>query len=60
MGKTITLSDAAYTRLAKHKRTGESFSDVVVDMIPEPCATVGELLNQLRKPAKKKKSNAPA
>lgn len=35
MGKTITLSDAAYTRLAKHKRAGESFSDVVVDMIPD-------------------------
>jgi len=62
MGKTITLSDTAYSRLAKHKRPGETFSDVVVDMIPEPSATVGELLANLRRayPAKRAKNRRHA
>lgn len=47
MSKTITISDDAYARLKRHKRSGESFTDVIVDMIPHPAETGDELLRQL-------------
>jgi predicted CopG family antitoxin len=41
---TIALTRPAYERLKKQKLPGESFSDVVLREIPEPCETAGEVL----------------
>lgn len=46
---TITLSTPAYDRLKKFKAPGKSFSDVILEELPEICATGGELLNALEK-----------
>jgi len=41
---TITISIEAHTRLRKLKEPGDSFSDVILRTIPQPCATAGEML----------------
>jgi hypothetical protein len=46
---TIALTETAYRRLKKQKLPGESFSDVVIREIPEPCETCGEVLDSLRR-----------
>jgi hypothetical protein len=46
--KTITLSVSAYERLKKLKEPGESFSEVVLRELPEPCDTCGEILDSFK------------
>lgn len=46
---TIALTQPAYERLKKQKLPGESFSDVVLREIPEPCETAGDVLQSLRR-----------
>ena len=41
---TIALTEPAYERLKRQKLPGESFSDVVLREIPEPCETAGDVL----------------
>jgi predicted CopG family antitoxin len=41
---TITISIEAHTRLRKLKEPGDSFSDVILRTIPQPCATAGDML----------------
>lgn len=43
MGKNVVLSDDAYAALSKHKRKGETFSDVVLRLAPAPIETFGDL-----------------
>jgi len=40
---TVTLSHKAYLRLKKLKEPGESFTDVILRELPDPCDTLGEL-----------------
>lgn len=41
--KTITVTDAAYERLARQKRAGESFTDVILRMTTQSSlATLGQ------------------
>jgi predicted CopG family antitoxin len=44
---TITLSTEAHARLKKLKAAGDSFSDVILRELPDPCLTAGELLDRL-------------
>ena len=44
---TITLNTEAAARLKKNKLPGDSFSDVVLREMPNPCETAGELLDRL-------------
>jgi predicted CopG family antitoxin len=44
---TIALTEPAYERLKRQKLPGESFSDVVLREIPEPCETAGDVLKSL-------------
>jgi hypothetical protein len=46
---TITVSQQAYERLKKLKLPGDSFSDVIVRELPEPCDSFGELLESFEK-----------
>jgi len=46
--KTITISVEAHARLLKLKEPGDSFSDVILRAIPQPCATAGEMLRAFR------------
>ncbi len=46
---TIALTQPAYERLKKQKLPGESFSDVVLREIPEPCETAGDVLESLQR-----------
>lgn len=46
---TIALTQLAYERLKKQKLPGESFSDVVLREIPEPCETAGDVLESLQR-----------
>ena len=46
---TIPISQPAYRRLVKLKQPGESFSDVLLRELPEPCDTCGEVLDYLQK-----------
>lgn len=41
---TITISTDAHTRLRKLKEPGDSFSDVILRNVHQPCATAGEML----------------
>jgi predicted CopG family antitoxin len=45
---TISISEAAYRRLKRLKGPGESFSDVLLRELPEPCETCGEVLDRLQ------------
>ena len=45
---SITVSQQAYQRLKKLKLPGDSFSDVIVRELPEPCDTGGELLESFK------------
>ena len=47
MSKNVMLSDDAYAALSKHKRKGESFSDVVLRLAPAPIETFGDLEKHL-------------
>ena len=44
---TINISTRAHDRLKKNKLPGDSFSDVILREMPEPCDTAGELLDRL-------------
>ena len=46
---TVTLSTEAHARLKKLKEAGDSFSDVILRELPDPCLTAGELLDRLEK-----------
>ncbi len=46
---TISVSEPAYRRLKKLKLPGDSFSDVLLRELPEPCETCGEVLDSLMK-----------
>ena len=43
MSKSVMLSDDACAALLKHKKAGESFSDVVKRLAPPPIRTFGDL-----------------
>jgi predicted CopG family antitoxin len=47
MSKNVMLSDEAYAALSKHKRAGESFSDVIKRLAPAPLETFGDLESYL-------------
>ena len=42
------LNDKAYAALQKHKREGESLSDVVKRFVPPPIRTFGDLEKHLQ------------
>jgi predicted CopG family antitoxin len=46
---TITVSTEAYARLKKLKEPGDSYSDVILRELPNPCLTAGELLDRLER-----------
>ena len=46
---SISISTIAYQRLAKLKQTGDSFSDVLLRELPEPCETCGDVEAHFRK-----------
>jgi hypothetical protein len=48
MNKNLKLSDAAYAALLKHKREGESLSDVIERFVPAPIRTFGDLERHLQ------------
>jgi len=41
----VNLNEAAYKRLEKLKLPGDSFSDVLLRELPDPCETCGEVLD---------------
>ena len=41
----VNINGAAYQRLKNLKRPGDSFSDVLLRELPEPCGTAGALLD---------------
>jgi predicted CopG family antitoxin len=45
--KTLTISAEAHARLKKLKGPGDSFTDVILRELPEPCDTAGEVLDWL-------------
>ena len=45
----VNLNEAAYKRLKKLKLPGDSFSDVLLRELPDPCETAGELLDHFTK-----------
>jgi len=47
MAKNIAISDPAYDRLRKHKREGESFSEVLLRMVPAR-PSLAEILKEIR------------
>jgi len=42
---TISINKPAYRRLKSLKSAGETYSDVLLRELPEPCETAGELLD---------------
>jgi hypothetical protein len=44
---TVTLNTEAAVRLKKNKLPGDSYSDVILREMPDPCETAGELLDRL-------------
>lgn len=44
---TITVNTEAAARLKKNKLPGDSYSDVILREMPNPCETAGELLEAL-------------
>ena len=44
---TITIKNEAYRRLRRLKEPGDSFSDVILRQLPDPCETAGEVLHRL-------------
>ncbi|MBI4661982.1 MAG: hypothetical protein HY735_24435 [Verrucomicrobia bacterium] len=47
MSKNVMLSDEAYAALLEHKKSNESFSDVVKRFVPPPIRTFGDLEKHL-------------
>ena len=46
---TISISRTAHRRLTKLKQAGDSYSDVLLRELPEPCETCGEVEAHFRK-----------
>jgi len=46
---TISISAEAHARLKKLKQRGESFSDVLLREVPDPDATLPQIVRQLWK-----------
>ena len=46
--RNIGISDEAYARLKKFKMPGDSFSEVILRELPEPCETAGEIENYFK------------
>ena len=44
---TITISTDAHERLRNLKEPGDSFSDVILRNVHQPCETAGELLDAI-------------
>jgi predicted CopG family antitoxin len=45
---TITISTDAHERLRNLKEPGDSFSDVILRNVHQPCATAGEMLEAFK------------
>ena len=41
--RNIGINDEAYARLKKFKMPGDSFSEVILRELPEPCETAGQV-----------------
>jgi hypothetical protein len=48
MSKNVMLNDGAYAALLKHKKEGESLSDVVKRFVPAPIRNFGDLEKHLQ------------
>lgn len=46
---TISVNDQAMARLRKNKLPGDTYSDVILRELPDPCETAGELLERLER-----------
>jgi predicted CopG family antitoxin len=44
---TLTITTEAHRRLKNLKAPGDSFSEVILRELPEPCQTAGEVLDRL-------------
>jgi predicted CopG family antitoxin len=44
----IAISEEAYRRLKKLKLPGDSFTDVLLRELPDPCGTCGEVLESFK------------
>jgi hypothetical protein len=44
--RTITISEEAYRRLRKNKRPGESFTEVILEVVPDSSETIGEAMQK--------------
>ena len=52
---TITITDKAHTRLKKLKTGKDSFSDVILREVPDPDATLPEIVEALLQDSRSRK-----
>ena len=55
---TITISPEAHARLNKLKKRKESFNDVILREVPDPDATLPEIVRALWKDKPRRRSHA--